>query len=784
MKRACLRLLLGGWLAGGLVAVEAEPPEQLPATEAFAAGVDLSADALASQLVDGVDRFLLGEIDAAREERRRAWRADHTTREHAQAADAARRERLARILGLRDPRPAFEAPQLLATPERSAVVGRGMGYEILAVRWPAVEGVHGEGLLLVPSGEAVASVVVIPDAELTPEQYVGLSPGVPMQGQLPRLLAERGCRVLMPALIDRHREKRNGRAMLTSREYLYRSAFELGRHIVGYELQKVFAAVDWFQADSGTQPIGVVGFGEGGMLALYAAALDPRIELAGVCGFFGDRDRLWEQPIDRNVFGLLSHFGDAELAAMVLPRKLVIENSRGPERVIPGDGGAPAVLRSPEGVAAELARVRALAAADATTQLIVVGEDGGAVEHGAAVDALADALGAAAASASGEPEIVGLAVDSEDRQRRQIAEIDRFTQRLLATCADTRRDFLPIADQLGQAPHQPLDFTSPAAYERSIEPFREQFATEVIGRFDHELLPPRPRSQLIARADGVATYRLVLDVFPDVMATGLLLLPDDVQPGERRPVVVCQHGLEGRPDDLLAGADKESIYKGMATRLAQRGFITFAPQNLYLYGDRFRTLQRKANPLGKTLFSVIVPQHRQIVGWLATLPQVDPERIAFYGLSYGGKSAMRIPALVDDYCLSICSADFNDWVWKNASTSSPYSYVWTGEYEIFEFDLGSTFNYAEMAALIAPRPFMVERGHFDTVGPDERVALEFAKVRFLYEARLGLPGRAEIEWFVGPHAIHGEGTYAFLHHHLDWPVPASEEPQNRGKPGP
>ncbi len=784
MKRACLRLMLGGWLAVGIVAVGAEPPEQLPGTEAFAAGTDLSADLLASQLVDGVDRFLLGEIAAAREERQRAWLADHATPEHAPATDAARRERLAHILGLRDPRPPFEAPQLLATPERSAVVGRGAGYEILAVRWPAVEGVSGEGLLLVPSEETVASVVVIPDAELTPEQYVGLSPGVPMQGQLPRLLAERGCRVLVPVLIDRHREKRNGRAMLTSREYLYRSAFELGRHIIGYELQKVLAAVDWFEAGSGTRPIGVVGFGEGGMLALYAAAVDPRIELAGVCGFFGDRDRLWEQPIDRNVFGLLSHFGDAELAAMVLPRTLVIENSRGPEREIPGDGGAPAVLRPPEGVAAELDRVRTLAAADATTQLIVVGEDGGAVEHGAAADAIANSLGAAAASASGEPELVGLAVDEEERQRRQVAEIDRFTQRLLATCADTRRGFLPIADQLGQAPQQPLDFSSPAAYERSIEPFREQFATEVIGSFDRDLLPAQPRSQLIAQDDGVAIYRVVLDVFPDVMATGLLVLPDGVQPGERRPVVVCQHGLEGRPDDLLAGADKESTYKGMATRLAQRGFITFAPQNLYLYGDRFRTLQRKANPLGKTLFSVIVPQHRQIVRWLATLPQVDPERIAFYGLSYGGKSAMRIPALVNDYCLSICSADFNDWVWKNASTSSPYSYVWTGEYEIFEFDLGSTFNYAEMAALIAPRPFMVERGHFDTVGPDERVALEFAKVRFLYEARLGLPGRAEIEWFVGPHAIHGEGTYAFLHHHLDWPVPAPEEPQNRGKPGP
>ena len=68
---------------------------------------------------------------------------------------------------------------------------------------------------------------------------------------------------------------------------------------------------------------------------------------------------------------------------------------------------------------------------------------------------------------------------------------------------------------------------------------------------------------------------------------------------------------------------------------------------------------------------------------------------------------------------------------------SPYSYVWGGEYEIFEFDLGSTFNYAEMAALIAPRPFMVERGHFDGVAPDEAVAYEFAKVYHLYRREAG-----------------------------------------------
>ena len=94
-----------------------------------------------------------------------------------------------------------------------------------------------------------------------------------------------------------------------------------------------------------------------------------------------------------------------------------------------------------------------------------------------------------------------------------------------------------------------------------------------------------------------------------------------------------------------------------------------------------------------------------------------------------------------------------------------------GEYEIFEFDLGSTFNYAEMAALIAPRPFMVERGHFDGVAPDERVALEFAKVRHLYAARLKIPDRVAIEWFDGPHSINSKDTFDFLHRHLKWPYP-------------
>jgi len=179
-------------------------------------------------------------------------------------------------------------------------------------------------------------------------------------------------------------------------------------------------------------------------------------------------------------------------------------------------------------------------------------------------------------------------------------------------------------------------------------------------------------------------------------------------------------------------------------------------------------LQRKANPLGLSLFSFIIAQHDVTTQWLASLPFVDERRIAFYGLSYGGKTAMRVPPLVERYCLSICSADFNEWIWKNTSIRSPYSYVPNIEYEIFEWDLGNTFNYAEMAGLICPRPFMVERGHRDGVAPDEWVAFEFAKVKRLY-TDLNIADRAQIEFFDGPHTIHGVGTFEFLHRQLNWP---------------
>jgi hypothetical protein len=313
----------------------------------------------------------------------------------------------------------------------------------------------------------------------------------------------------------------------------------------------------------------------------------------------------------------------------------------------------------------------------------------------------------------------------------------------------------------------PADSSSPEAWKKATGKQRDYIWEEVIGRLPDPNVPANPQTRLIFDEPKYRGYEVMLDVWPGVFAYGILLVPKDIQPGERRPVVVCQHGLEGRVREVADPKVDSGYYHRFAARLAEEGFVTFAPQNPYIGEDRFRLIQRQGHPLKLSLFSFILGQHQRLLEWLGGLPFADRERIGFYGLSYGGKTAMRVPPLLASYALSICSADFNEWVWKTTSVDARYSYMLTGEYDMLEFDFANVVNYADLANLMAPRPFMVERGHEDGVAPDEWVAYEYAKVRRFY-TRMGIADRTEIEFFNGPHTIHGVGTFAFLRRHLQW----------------
>ncbi len=726
---------------------------------------------IASELVAGIDRFLVKELDKSIQQRIDFWPKptgeNQTSSESAyEAATNPLRQELRVRLGMIDPRvvsPTFSI-QSVVTADRHEHrwLADNAICSVYDVRWPVFEGVDATGLMVVPNSKVRFYAVVVPDAGQEPEQLCGFDAS---SSVIALELAARGGVVVIPNVVQRTREARNGRSKLTDQEFLYRSAFALGRHVIGYQLQEIAAAFEALQKTYGELPSLVAGWGEGGHLALFAAAVDPQIRIACVSGHFGPREQIWSEPIHRNVHGLLNRFGDAQLALLIAPRSLVIDAVAGPLVDIPGDGGAPGKLIGPSVEQAEKEWSIATTILEPwklSSRIQLAKPSASAPQNNQiTLEAILRSLQSIGIE---EPNRVPITIPplawkgrfdltSGARRKETLTKWNRFQQSLLERSASERDQYW-----------NKLDTKSLEAFSETIEPYRDFFREETIGDWDWEPAKLNPRTRLIHEDPKWLGYEVVLDVHEDVIALGTLLLPRDGKPLTNRPCVVFQHGLEGRPSDTILG--DHPAYHDVSRQLVEQGYVVFAPQNLYLFQDRFRTLQRKSNPLGKTLFSTIVAQHRQIVRWLGMREEIDPKRIAFYGLSYGGKSAMRIPALVPEYCLSICSADFNDWVWKNASTTSPYSYVWTNEYEIFEFGLGNHFNYAEMAALIAPRPFMVERGHYDGVAPDERVALEFAKVNRLYSAKLGLKDRCEIEWFVGPHTINGKGTFDFLKKHL------------------
>ena len=480
-------LILATLLASIPTNITAQP---LPNTEAL----KLEGD-IASHLVDGVDRFLLKQLDHSITARSRYWNRDTSSAAAYSKSVTPNRARLAEITGVVDSRVAFNDLEVIGGTTTGPVQGSSAAFEAIKIRWPVIRNIHGVGLMLKPMKPNGKYVIAVPDADHTPEMISGLTPGLDVSQQYARHLAENGFTVLVPTLISREYAARNGRAKMTSREFLYRSSFILGRHLIGYEVQKILALVDWCSSRNNNDTnIGVIGWGEGGLLSLYSAALDERIDAACVSGYFNSRQTMWSEPISRNVYALLDQFGDAELATLIAPRKLVIEAAAGPELELAGGGGAPAKLASPAlgMVQAEMARaIELIDTPDLSPFNLIITKDGqGDFGSQNSLRQFAKDLGQTAdwSAESVELRRSDNQVDAKKREAAQMSEIDQHNQWLLSESHFVRKDFM-----------KNLDTSSVAAYEKSAEWYRDYFREETIGHFELDLLPPNTRSRLIEK---------------------------------------------------------------------------------------------------------------------------------------------------------------------------------------------------------------------------------------------------------------------------------------------
>ncbi len=211
-------------------------------------------------------------------------------------------------------------------------------------------------------------------------------------------------------------------------------------------------------------------------------------------------------------------------------------------------------------------------------------------------------------------------VDLAKRQEKTVRGMEQHVQYILSICERTRdRNFWET-------------LKGDSAAQRPVKAAHRERFRDVIGRLPVPSMPASPKARLLQTTDKWTGYEVTLDVWPDVFAWGILLIPNNIKKGEKRPAVVCQHGLEGLPVNVVItdpNADGYRYYKGFASKLADKGYVVFAPHNPYRGFDKFRVLQRKANPSG-SLFFCDNRSHQRIVEWLGQQTFVDRKRIGFF----------------------------------------------------------------------------------------------------------------------------------------------------------
>ena len=590
-------------------------------------------------------------LDKAAAERSRRWM---------QTPLAQHRRNLRAMLGLLD-RPRFEF--------RTRTLSGGADGRLEELIATADDGFSARALLSVPAGQArLPAVIAIPPEGGTSPAWLG------------DLLSRRSVVAVVPT-IERSTDYELGRRLRGKdrRRLLHRLAFIAGRTLTGLEVEQALAVRDYLssRADVDASRISLFGAGQGGMTAVFAAAVEERFASATVVEDPSPRLPVWQQPVDRMLYGQEREFGDEELKALIAPRPLILA------RDAPGAGATQArrwleTMRSAH-FEAWLAYLRR-------------------------VDARAEQTRTAYWSLESTPPAERAA--KAGRLRREL-------ERLLGVPAGLAA---------------PLD----------------------------------PRTRLLKITDKYVAYEVMLGVRQGVEAFGHLLVPRS--PCAHLPAVICQHGLGGQPKDITGLGDQpDSVYHQFGARLAEAGYVVFAPYVTVPIpqAELINPIVRKAAALGGMRTGIEVAKLRRIVDFLVAQPFVDPQRIGYYGLSYGGYSAIWMCPVEPRIRAVVVSGHFNDWAAKITSEELTTSYLFHPDEDFYNWNVLNRFTHVELIAAMYPRPVMVEFADRDATTTPEWHERAWRKVQRLARA-WNMEDRVARDVFHGVHEIGGAGTFAFL----------------------
>jgi hypothetical protein len=258
---------------------------------------------------------------------------------------------------------------------------------------------------------------------------------------------------------------------------------------------------------------------------------------------------------------------------------------------------------------------------------------------------------------------------------------------------------------------------------------------------------------------------------PGCLAVGWLLIPDKLD--GPRPAMICLPG-HGRGIDEITGIDEkgqdnelaQTYQHNFAIQCVRQGYVTLALEMIG-FGHRRDPAARKrgagasscmpaagaALMLGESMVGWRVWDVVRAIDLMTGLSDVDSARIGLMGISGGGTVSLYAAALDDRVACTMLSGSYCTF------RDSIYSVMHC--IDNYVPGILKSFEVADLAALIAPRPLFCESGSLDDIFPEDGARIAYEEAQRTYAA-MSAKDRIALHIFDAGHVFDGSQAFPWI----------------------
>lgn len=196
---------------------------------------------------------------------------------------------------------------------------------------------------------------------------------------------------------------------------------------------------------------------------------------------------------------------------------------------------------------------------------------------------------------------------------------------------------------------------------------------------------------------------------------------------------------EERIKSAKAWSEKFFSKRFVGDELAKKGYVVLAV-DAFGWGDRgsltYEIQQAVASNffnLGSSLAGLVAYEDVRASEFLASLPEVDKNRIGALGFSMGAFRAWQVAALTDIISCAVCVC----WMTTIKGVMIPGNNILRGQSAYFMLHPGvfNYFDFPDIASIACPKPMLFFNGEKDTLFPVDSVKEAYEKMRRIWASQ-------------------------------------------------